>query len=162
MKRKNILWGFALLVMAMVCCYVFSACGDDKKDEPQNPLLGAWEIVKTPETIGTLEQMLTQLLQGNDALIQENIEILNKVKSIIGSGRFIVQLSEGGESRLYAYNEKGLGAFVSGSWTMTEQALLLGVGTLTLPVTNITIDGNTLHGYVGELPLTFKKIIVDK
>lgn len=163
MKRKNILWGFALLVMAMVCCYVFSACGDDNNnDEPKNPLIGAWEIEKTTETIGALEQLLTNLLQENDALVQENIEILKKVETIVATGQFIVQFNEGGEARLYAYNGKGLGAFVVGSWTMTEQALLLGVGTITLPVTNITVDGGTLHGYVGQLPLTFKKIKVNK
>ena len=44
MKRKNILWGWAVVVVAMIFCWAFSSCGDDKKEEPQNPLFGAWEI----------------------------------------------------------------------------------------------------------------------
>ena len=47
MKRKNILWGFVLLLVAMAFCYACTSCGDDKQEEPQpsNPLLGAWEAV---------------------------------------------------------------------------------------------------------------------
>ena len=46
MKRKNILWGFVLLLVAMAFCYACTSCGDDKQEpQPSNPLLGAWEAV---------------------------------------------------------------------------------------------------------------------
>ena len=154
MKRKNILWGFALLVVAMVCCYVFSACGDDK-NEPQNPLFGAWVYVHSPETTATLQQMLLIELQENQTLTTENIELLAKVKEIIATSEFVVQINADGTSRLYAYTSSGIGPFISGTWQMTDQALLLQTANLTLAVTNIQLDGDTLHCTIGDLPLTF-------
>jgi hypothetical protein len=156
MKRKNILWGFAVLVVAMVCCYVFSACGDDK-EEPQDPLLGAWEYVHNPEATAALGQMLAQTLQENQALTPDNIQLLTRVKEIIETTKFVVQLNADGTARLYAYPSSGIGPFVSGTWQMTEQALLLQAGNLTLGVTNIRLEGTNLYCMLGDLPLTFKK-----
>ncbi|MBR6489917.1 MAG: hypothetical protein IKT03_05215, partial [Muribaculaceae bacterium] len=54
-----------------------------------------------------------------------------------------------------------LGAFVSGTWTLTMteqgQVLLLTVGHLQLPVTNLQTDGEILQCNIGSLPLAFKK-----
>ncbi|MBR5085372.1 MAG: hypothetical protein IKX31_00010 [Muribaculaceae bacterium] len=158
MKRKNILWGFAILIVAMICCWACSSCGDDNgKDEPSNPLLGAWEYEKNPAVIAQLEQMIIMKLQNDGALAQESAQILQRVKDIISTSEFVVLLKEDGEARLYAYGEKGLGVFVSGTWVMTDSALLLQVKDLTLPVTNINYDGTTLSCTIGELPLSFKR-----
>lgn len=158
MKRKNILWGFAILIVAMICCWACSSCGDDNgKDEPSNPLLGAWEYEKNPAVIAQLEQMIIMKLQDDGALAQESAQILQRVKDIISTSEFVVLLKEDGEARLYAYGEKGLGVFVSGTWMMTDSALLLQVKDLTLPVTNINYDGTTLSCTIGELPLSFKR-----
>lgn len=158
MKRKNILLGFAMLVAAMVCCWAFTSCGDDKDEPKENSLMGVWQYEKNPVVLAQLEQMLVMTLQEEGALTEENIQILQKVKEIIKNGEFVVQLKEeNNEARLYAYGDKGLGVFVSGSWLMTDKALILQVRDLTLAVTNINFDGTTLSCTLGELPLTFKK-----
>ena len=158
MKRKNILWGWAVLVVAMICCWAFTSCGDDdKKDEPASQLMGAWEYQKDPMVLSQLEAMLVAQLQQEGALTQENIQILQKVKEIIATGDFVVCLMEDGEARLYLYDENGLGIFVSGTWLMTDKALLLQVRDLTLAVTNMNFDGTTLTCTIGDLPLKFKK-----
>ncbi len=157
MKRKNILWGFAMLIIAMVVCWACSSCGDDKKDEPTSQLVGAWKHEYNPIVAAQLEAMLVAKLQEGGALTQENIQILQKVKEIISTIDFIVQFNEDGEARLYAYGDKGLGVFVTGSWLMTDDALLLQVRDLVLAVTNLKIDGKTLTCTIGDLPLTFKK-----
>lgn len=157
MRRKNILWGFALLVMAMVCCYVFSACGDDKDEPVGNKLMGVWQYEKNPVVLSQIEQALVAQLQEDGALTQENIQILQRVKEIIANGEFVVQLKEDNEARLYAYGESGLGVFVAGSWIMTDNAMILQVRDLVLAVTNINCDGDKLTCTIGELPLSFKK-----
>ena len=158
MKRKNILWGWAMLVVAMICCWAFTSCGDDdKNDEPVSQLVGAWEYQKNPQVLAQLEAMLVAQLQQEGTLTQENIQILQKVKEIIADGDFVVYLKEDGEARLYLYGENGLGIFVSGTWLMTDKALLLQVRDLTLAVTNINFDGTTLTCTIGDLPLSFKK-----
>lgn len=158
MKRKNILWGWAMLIVAMVCCWAFTSCGDDKDEPVQNKLMGVWEYEKNPVVVAQLEQMLIAKLQEGGALTQENMQTLELVKDIIEKGEFVVQLKEeGNEVRLYAYGEKGLGVFVAGTWVMTDKALILQVRDMTLAVTNISIDGNTLNCTLGQLPLSFKK-----
>ncbi len=158
MKRKNILWGWAVLVVAMICCWAFTSCGDDKaKDEPKSQLLGAWEYQKNPAVLSQLEAAIVAQLQEEGALTPGNIEILQKVKEIIATGEFVVYFKEDGEVRLYLYGEKGLGVFISGSWLMTDKALLLQVRDMTLAVTNIIYDGTTMNCTIGDLPLSFKK-----
>ena len=158
MRRKNILWGFALLVMAMVCCYVFSACGDDKDEPASNKVIGVWQYEKNPIVLAQLEQMLVAQLQQEGALTEENIQILQRVKEILANGAFVVQIKEeNNEARLYAYGDKGLGVFVSGTWLMTDEAMILQVRDLVLAVTNINSNGDQLTCTIGELPLTFKK-----
>ena len=158
MKRKNILWGFAILIVAMFFCWACSSCGDDKgKDEPSYPFLGAWEYQKNPAVIAQLEQMIIMKLQEDGALTQESIQILQRVKDIISTSEFVVQFKADGEARLYAYGSNGLGVFVTGSWLLTDKALLLQVGDLALAVTNVNYDGTTLSCTIGELPLSFKK-----
>lgn len=160
MKRKNILWGFALLIVAMICCWACSSCSDDKeKEEPNNnPLLGAWEYVHNPQILAVLEQRLVQELQENNALTTENIQILTKIKEIISTSKFVVQLNADGTTRLYAYNGNGVGPFVSGTWVQTDEALLLGAANLTLAVTDIQYDGTTLQCKICDLPLSFTKV----
>lgn len=156
MKGKNILWGFALLVVAIVCCWAFSSCGDDKDEVPQNPMMGAWVFVKDEAVAQQLEQKIVTELSENDMLTQETIYALTKIKKIVATSEFLVQFDIDGTVRLYAYHN-GIGPFVSGTWQMTEQALLLQVADLTLAVINIQLDGNTMHCKIDELPLTFKK-----
>ena len=156
MKRKNILWGFALLVVAIVCCWAFSSCGDDKDEVPHNPMMGAWEFVKDEAVAQQLEQKIVTELSENNMLTQEAIDALTRIKEIVATSEFLVQLDIDGTVRLYAYHN-GIGSFVSGTWQMTEQALLLQVANLTLAVTDIQLDGNTMHCKIGHLPLTFKK-----
>lgn len=157
MKRKNILWGFAVLLVAIACCYAFSSCGDDKEEpQPSNPLLGAWEVVNDTSTSQQLEQILVNYLAQNGQLTQENIDVLTRVKEIISDMRFVVLFNADGSARLYAYRG-GVGPFVSGTWTLTEQALILQVGTLQLPVTNLQTDGTTLKCTVAGMPLTFTR-----
>ena len=157
MKRKNILWGFAVLIIAMVVCWACSSCGDDKKDEPSSQMVGAWKHEYNPAVAAQLEAMLVAKLQEEGALTQENIQILQKVKEIISTIDFIVQIKDDGEARLYAYGDKGVGVFVIGSWLMTDDALLLQVRDLVLAVTNLQINGKTLTCTIGNLPLTFTK-----
>lgn len=158
MKRKNILWGWAMLVVAMICCWAFTSCGDDKaKDEPASGLLGAWEYQKDPQVLAQLEAMLVAQMQQDGTLTPENIETLKIVKEIIATGDFVVYFKEDGEARLYLYGESGLGVFVAGTWLLTDKALLLQVRDLTLAVTNIKLDGTTMTCTIGELPLSFKK-----
>jgi len=158
MKRKNILWGWAMLIAAMVCCWAFTSCGDDKDEPRENPLLGVWQYEKNPVVLAQLEQALVAKLQEEGALTEENIQLLQRAKSIIETGEFVIQLKEANnEARLYAYSDKGLGVFISGTWLMTDKALLLQVRDYTLAVTNISLDGTTLNCTLGELPLTFKK-----
>ncbi len=158
MKRKNILWGWAVIVVAMICCWAFTSCGDDKaNDEPASALMGAWEFQKDPAVLAQLEQMLVAQLQQEGQLTPENIQTLQRVKEIIATGDFVVYLAQGGEARLYLYGDKGLGIFVSGTWLMTDKVLLLQVRDLVLAVTNLQIDGTTLRCTIGDLPLSFKK-----
>lgn len=158
MKRKNILWGWAMLVVAMICCWAFTSCGDDKdKDEPRNPLMGAWEYQKNPQVLAQLEAMLVEQLQQEGALTPDNLQTLQRVKDIIATGKFVVYFKDDGETRLYLYGEKGLGVFVSGTWLQTDKALLLQVRDLTLAVTNISFDGTTMSCTIGDLPLKFNK-----
>ena len=158
MKRKNILWGFVLLLVAMAFCYACTSCGDDKQEEPQpgNPLLGAWEAVIDEAKSQQLEQTIVNYLAQNGQLTQETIDALNRVKEIVATTRFVVQFNSDGTARLYAYRG-GVAPFVTGSWTLTEQALILKVGTLQLPVTNLQTDGTTLHCTVADLPMTFTR-----
>lgn len=157
MKRKNILWGWAVLVVAMICCWAFSSCGDDKeKDEPKNPLMGAWEYQKNPQVLAQLEAMIVEL-QQEGALTPYNLEALQRIEDIIATGKFVVCFNEDGEVRLYFYGEDGLGIFVSGTWQPTDNAVLLQVCDLTLALTNITIDGDTLNCTISDLPLSFKR-----
>lgn len=159
MKRKNILWGFAILIAAMVCCWACSSCGNDKeKDEPQNPLLGAWEYIHNPQVAALLEQKILEELQQNNALTPENIQILTKVKDIVGTSEFVIQLNTDGSARLYAYATHGVGPFVTGTWLQTDKALLLSAADLTVAVTDIQTDGTTLRCKVGELPLIFNRV----
>lgn len=158
MKRKNILWGFAVLIIAMVVCWACSSCGDDKKDEPSSQLVGAWKHEHNPTVAAQLEAMIVAKLQEEGALTQENIQVLQNVKEIVSTIDFIVQFKEDGEARLYAYGDQGVGVFVIGSWLMTDDVLLLQVNDLVLAVTNLKIDGKTLTCTIGDLPLTFKKI----
>lgn len=157
MKRKNILWGFAMLIIAMVVCWACSSCGDDKKDEPSSQLVGAWKHEFNPTVAAQLEAMIVAKLQEEGALTQENIQVLQKVKEIVSTIDFIVQFKDDGEARLYAYGDQGVGVFVTGSWLMTDDALLLQVRDLVLAVTNLKINGKTLTCTIGDLPLTFKK-----
>lgn len=156
MKRKNILWGWAVIVLAMIFCWAFTSCGDDKNEEPQNPLFGAWEIDADAETIGQLEQMIVTTLAQQGQLSPDDIEILTRAKEIIASSQFVVQFNADGTARLYSYRN-GVGLFITGTWTLTEQALILSVGTLKLPVTDLQTDGTTLQCKIGLLPLKFKK-----
>lgn len=148
-----------MLVVAMICCWAFTSCGDDDKakDEPKSQLMGAWEYQKNPQVLAQLESMLVAQLQQEGALTPDNIEILQKVKEIIATGEFVIYFKDDGEARLYLYDEKGLGIFVAGSWLMTDKALLLQVRDLTLAVTNISFDGSTMNCTIGDLPLSFKK-----
>ncbi|MBR5029786.1 MAG: hypothetical protein IKX63_01610 [Muribaculaceae bacterium] len=159
MKRKNILWGWTMLIVAMICCWAFTSCGDDK-DEPQNPLFGAWEVTSDEAAIGQLEQMIVTSLAQDGTLTPEAIEVLTRVKDIISTYKFVVQFNADGTARLYSYHNS-LGAFVSGTWTLTMteqgQVLLLTVGHLQLPVTNLQTDGEILQCNIGSLPLAFKK-----
>jgi hypothetical protein len=148
-----------MLVVAMVCCWAFTSCGDDKdNDEPQNPLFGAWEYVHNPQVAAALEQMIVQKLQEDQALTPENIQLLTKVKEIVSTSEFIVLIQPDGEARLYSYTNKGIGVFVSGSWLQTDKALILQASNLTLAVTDVQLDGNKLTCKIGELPLAFTKI----
>lgn len=157
MKRKNILWGFAVVLLAIACCYAFTSCGDDKEDpQPSNPLLGAWETVCDEAVSQQLEQLIVNYLSQNEQLEQEAIEVLTRVKEIVSTTRFVVQFNEDGTARLYAYRG-GVGPFVTGTWTLTEQALIVQVGLLKLPVTNLQTDGNTLQCNVANLSLTFTR-----
>ena len=156
MKRKNILWGWALLVVAMICCYAFTSCGDGKDKEPQNPLFGAWEIDSDAETIAQLEEMLVTQLAQQGELTPEAIDILTRAKDIIATYEFVIQFNADGTARLYGYRN-GIGPFITGNWTMTEQALVLSVGPLKLPITDLQTDGKTLQCKIGNLPLKFKK-----
>ena len=156
MKRKNILWGWAVVVVAMIFCWAFSSCGDDKKEEPQNPLFGAWEIDADAETLGQLEQMIVTTLAQEGHLTPEAIDILTRAQEIITTSQFVVQFNADGTARLYGYRN-GVGPFISGTWTMTEQALVLSVGSLKLPITDLQTDGKTLQCKIGALPLKFKK-----
>lgn len=156
MKRKNILWGWAVIVVAMIFCWAFTSCGDDKNEEPQNPLFGAWEIDADAETIGQLEQMIVSTLAQQGELTPDDIQILTRAKEIITSSQFVVQFNADGTARLYGYRS-GVGVFITGTWTMTEQGLLLSVGNLNLPVTDLQTDGKTLQCKIGSLPLKFKK-----
>ena len=159
MKRKNILWGFAMLIVTMVCCWAFTSCGnDDDKDEPQNPLFGAWEYVHNPQVEAALEQMIIQKLQEDQALTPENIELLTKVKEIIATHEFIIQIKPDGEARLYTYGNNGIGVFVTGSWLQTDKALILQASNLTLAVTDLQLNGNTLTCKIGQLPLAFTRV----
>ena len=159
MKRKNILWGFAMLIVTMVCCWAFTSCGnDDDKDEPQNPLFGAWEYVHNPQVAAALEQMIVQELQENQTLTPENIQLLNRVKEIVTTHEFIVSIQPDGEARLYTYNENGIGIFVTGSWIQTDKALILQASNLTVAATDIALNGNTLTCKIGELPLSFTRV----
>jgi len=159
MKRKNLLWGFAMLIIAMAVCWACSSCGDDNdKDEPQNPLFGAWEYVHNPQVAAVLEQMIVQELQENQALTPENIQLLTKVKEIIATHEFIIQIKPDGEARLYTYNDNGIGVFVTGSWLQTDKALILQASNFTVAATDIALNGNTLTCKIGELPLAFTKV----
>lgn len=157
MKRKNILWGFVLLLVAIAFCYACTSCGDDKQEpQPSNPLLGAWEAVIDEAKSQQLEQTIVNYLAQNGQLTQETIDALNRVKEIVATTRFVVQFNSDGTARLYAYRG-GVAPFVTGSWALTEQALILKVGTLQLPVTNLQTDGTTLHCTVADLPMTFTR-----
>jgi len=156
MKRKSILWGWLVLVMAMIGCWAITACDDDKKEDPQNPLFGAWEATCDEATIEHIEQMIVATLAQEGELPAEAIEALNHAKDIIAVSRFVVQFNSDGTVRLYSY-KNGVGPFVSGTWTMTDQALILKVAGLQLPITNLQTDGKTLNCNIGELPLTFKR-----
>lgn len=158
MKRKNILWGFALLVVAMVCCYAFTSCGNDNDEPatPANPLLGAWEMVPDAAAMQQLEMQIVTTLQQAEMLTPEVIDALNRVKEIVASTSVVVQFNADSTARLYSYRG-GIGPFITGSWALTEQALVLKVGTLELPVTDIQTDGNTLKCNVAGVPLTFKR-----
>lgn len=141
----------------MACCYAFTSCGDDKEEpQPSNPLLGAWEAVIDQATSQQLEQQLVTYLAENGQLTQETIDALNKVKEIVSTTRFVVQFNADGTARLYLYRS-GVGPFVTGTWALTEQALVLQVGTLQLPVTNLQTDGKTLQCSVAGIPMTFKR-----
>ena len=84
MKRKNILWGFVLLLVAMAFCYACTSCGDDKQEpQPSNPLLGAWEAVIDEAKSQQLEQTIVNYLAQNGQLTQETIDALNRVKEIV-------------------------------------------------------------------------------
>lgn len=157
MKRKNILWGWAMLIIAMVCCWAFTSCGDDKDEEPQNPLFGAWEFVKDEAIAQQLEQMIVTKLAQDNMLTQEAINALTKAKEIVATSEFIVQINADGTARLYAYHN-GVGPFVSGTWLTTENALLLQVANLTLAVTDVQLNGNTLTCKIGALPLSFRRV----
>lgn len=156
MKRKSILWGWAVLIMSMIGCWAFSACNDDKKEDPQNPLFGAWEATCDEATIEQLEQMIVTTLAQQGQLSTDAIEALNKAKDIIATSQFVVQFNADGTARLYGYHN-GVGPFVSGTWSLTDQALVLKVAGLQLPITNLQTDGKTLQCNIGNLPLTFKR-----
>ena len=90
MKRKNILWGFVLLLVAMAFCYACTSCGDDKQEpQPSNPLLGAWEAVIDEAKSQQLEQTIVNYLAQNGQLTQETIDALNRVKEIVATTRFV-------------------------------------------------------------------------
>lgn len=147
-----------MLVVAMICCWAFTSCGDDKATgEPANPMMGAWEYQKDPQVMAQLEAMLVAQLQQQGALTPANQLLLQRIKEIIATGEFVVYFKEDGQARLYLYNENGLGIFVAGSWLMTDKALLLQARDLTLAVTNISLDGTTMSCTIGNLPLKFKK-----
>lgn len=147
-----------MLVVAMICCWAFTSCGDDKPTgEPANPMMGAWEYQKDPQVMAQLEAMLVAQLQQQGTLTPANQLLLQRIKEIIATGEFVVYFKEDGQARLYLYNENGLGIFVAGSWLMTDKALLLQARDLTLAVTNISLDGTTMSCTIGDLPLKFKK-----
>ena len=156
MKRKSILLGWTVLVVAMFCCWAFTSCGDDKEEGPQNPLFGAWEVTSDKAAIEQLEQMIVTTLAQQGELSQEAIDVLTQAKEIITTAQFVVLFNSDGTARLYGYRN-GVGPFLSGYWTMTDQALILSVGLVELPITNIQTDGKVLQCNIGPLPLTFKK-----
>lgn len=156
MKRKSILLGWTVLIVAMICCWAFTSCGDDKEEGQQNPLFGAWEVTSDKAVIEQLEQMIVTNLAQHGEISQETIEVLTQAKEIITTAQFVVLFNSDGTARLYAYRN-GVGPFLSGTWTMTEQALILKVGSVELPITNIQTDGKVLQCNIGQLPLTFKK-----
>ena len=147
-----------MLIVAMVCCWAFTSCGDDKDEPKENQLMGVWEYEKDPVVLAQLEQAIVAKLQEEGELTEENIQLLQRAKSIIATGEFVIQLKEeNNEARLYAYSDKGLGVFISGTWLMTDNALILQVSDYVVAVTNINFDGTKLSCNIGELPLTFKK-----
>lgn len=158
MKRKNILWGFAMLVVAMVCCWAFTSCDDDKSpvEQPTNPLFGAWQMTSDKATLAQLEQMIAATL-AQQGLDPQSIETLNIVKSIVAESSIVVQINADGTSKLYSYRN-GMGLFVIGKWTMiSEQAILFTVADLQLPVTDLQLNGDTLTCKIGQLPLSFTR-----
>lgn len=156
MKRKNILWGWTMLIVAMICCWAFTSCGDDKNDEPQNPLYGAWEMTSDKATLAQLDQMISATL-AQQGLNPQSIETLNIVKSIVAESSIVVQINADGTSKLYSYRN-GSGLFIIGKWTMIgEQAILFTVADLQLPVTDLQLSGNTLTCKIGQLPLSFTR-----
>ena len=150
MKHKNIIAVFTLLIVA--CCGIWSC--SDKKDEPQNPLLGAWELTNGVELLE--QQVVAILMENNNELTPENITILQRVKGILETLQVVVQFNADGTTRLYSYRN-GFGLFVSGTWTPTEQGIMLQAGNLSLLVTNIVTDGNVMQCNVGDITLQFKR-----
>ena len=155
---KNYFKLMSLLLGMVLCSAAFVACGDDNDEPASNKVIGVWQYEKNPIVLAQLEQMLVAQLQQEGALTEENIQILQRVKEILANGAFVVQIKEeNNEARLYAYGDKGLGVFVSGTWLMTDEAMILQVRDLVLAVTNINCNGDQLTCTIGELPLTFKK-----
>ena len=150
MKKYKI---FLVLMTMVVACSLMCSCGDDK-DEPQNPMLGAWELVPDQEKMQQIEQELVAQLAQAELLNEQTIDILTRVKEIVASLSVVVQFNADGTARLYSYRSS-VGVFVTGTWTITGQALILQVGTLQLPVTNLVTDGNTLQCNIGDLQFEF-------
>ena len=148
MKTKNIIIS---LLLTVTCCCLWS-CGDDK-EEPKNPLIGAWELTNGVEL---LEQQVVSILMENNALTQENINILQRIKEILETFQVVVQFNADGTSRMYSYRN-GFGLFVSGTWTITEQGIILQAGNMTLLVTNIVTDGTVMQCNVGDITLQFQR-----
>ena len=159
MKNMGMKWKtLMLLVLALACGMATSSCGSDDDKTPANPLVGAWQVNVEEAVVQNLEQQVANFLASHEALSQEAVEVLTRVKQIVASVNFVVLINDDGTARLYS-TRNGVGVFVSGSWQLTPQALLFTVGDLQLPVTDLKIlDANNLSCTVAGVPLRFVRV----
>jgi len=155
-KNQNIKL-LSIIFVLVSFSFMFTGCGDDKKnEEPSNPLMDAWVWSNGDAYAHLIEEEIVEILTENDQLTPENVEILTRIKNLVSSITFVIQFNEDGTARMYGYRN-GVAPFVTGTWSIIPNGVLLKVGTLQLPVNILKLEDNTLECMVGEFPLAFKR-----